>query len=121
MCRAEARTAKELGEAREAINPGTANLKSSQVNHLERSESTPEPEYTGRTLTAEERMAAAAANIFTFSPADLGWLVVTGGCYLSTSTWLRWLGMTGFLWVVGKQLAILLAQVSQHHRLVVIV
>lgn len=61
MCRAEARTAKELGEAREAINPGIANLKSSQVNHLERSESTPEPEYTGRTLTAEERMAAAAA------------------------------------------------------------
>lgn len=60
-------------------------------------------------------------DLFTFSPVDWVWLAVAGGCYLSTSTRLRCIGMTGFLWVVGQQLANLLAQVSQYHRLVVIV
>jgi len=60
-------------------------------------------------------------DLFTFSPADLGWLAVTGGCCLSTSTGLRSIGMTRFLWVIGQQLAIGLAPVSRYHLLVVIV
>ena len=48
-----------MGRARLAGSDNTSNL--STVPTPCRTESSPEPEYTGRTLSAEERMAAAAA------------------------------------------------------------